>query len=153
MINLTSPLPGTAQTNLTSPTYTFALDQALDVNSKQWYVTALGGTQTNVRIHSASDPFTLSFWRDKVIKTLGQLGLNGQYGKVEVNRYKQITRKGVLIAANQPPRPMIVRTEIEIPAGAETFDKVNVQAALSAHFGGSSQQSAGWGDTTGAGSL
>jgi hypothetical protein len=152
-ISLTSPVTGATETGLTSPTYTNVVDQPPDVNAKQNYVTALGGTQTGVRVHSAADPFTVSFWRDKVIKTLGQLGLNGQYADVPVNKYKVITRKGVIVALNQPPRVMIIRTEIEVPAGAETYDSANVRAAQSFHIGSLNQQSAGLGDTIAAGSL
>jgi hypothetical protein len=152
-ISVTSPVTGSAQTGLTSPTHTVVLDQAPDVNAKQWYVQALGGTQAGVRTHTAADPFTISFWRDKIIKILPQLGLNGQYGNVPVNKYKVITRKGTLSAANQPSRPMIIRTEIEVPAGAESYDIANVRSALSLHIGGLTQQSAGLGDTVNAGSL
>lgn len=152
-ISLSSPVTGTAQTSLTSPTYTVVVDQAPDVNAKQWYVSALGGTQTGVRVHAASDPFTISFWRDKVIKTLGQLGLNGQYSDVPMNKYKAITRKGVIVAVNQPARAMIIRTEIECPAGAESYDNANMEAALAAHFGALSQISSGFGDTVTSGSL
>lgn len=152
-ISVTSPITGSSQTGLTSPTYTVAVDQAPDVNAKQWYVTALGGTQTNVRAHAASDPFTLSFWRDKIVKVLGQVGLNGQYAEVPINRQKSITRKGVVIASGQNPRTMIIRTEIEVPAGAESYDLVNMRAAMSAHIGCLTQQSAGWGESLTAGSL
>lgn len=153
-VSLASPVTGTAQTGLTSPTYTVLLDQLPDVNAKsQHYVSATGGTQTGVRTHTASDPFTVTFWKDKTIKVLGQLGLNGQYGNVPVNKYKVITRKGVIIAANQPSRIMIIRTEIECPAGAESYDIANVRAALSLHFGSMSQQSAGLGDSVNSGSL
>jgi hypothetical protein len=152
-ISLSSPVTGTAQTPFTSPTYTVIVDQAPDVNAKQWYVSALGGTQTGVRVHSAADPFTFSFWRDKIIKVLGQLGLNGQYADVPFNKYKAITRKGVLVALNQPSRPLIIRTEIECPAGAESYDSANMRAALAMHFGSLSQLSSGVGDTVTAGSL
>lgn len=146
-------ITGSAQTGLTTPGYTVTADQAPDVNAKQVYISALTGTQTGVRTHTASDPFTLTFWRDKVQKVLGQLGLNGQYTNVQVNRQKCITRKGVLIAAGQPARPLIIRTEVETPAGAESYDIVNVRAALSAHIGLLTQQSAGWGDSLNSGSL
>jgi len=152
-ILLSSPVTGTAQTGLTSPTYTVTVDQSPDVNAKQWYINALGGTQAGVRVHSAADPFTVSFWKAKIIKVLGQLGLNGQIAEVPVNKYKQITRKGVIVAANQPSRVMLIRTEIECPAGAESYDFANVAAALSLHFGSLSQQSAGWGDSVKSGSL
>ncbi len=152
-IAITSPITGATQTGLTSPTYTVVTDQAPDVNAKQVYVSTGGGTQTNVRYHAASDPFTISFWRDKVVKTLGALGLNGQYTNVPVNRQKCITRKGVLIASGEQPRVMIIRTEVEVPAGAESYDTVNMRAAMSAHFGALAQQSAGWGESLTAGSL
>lgn len=152
-ISVSSPVTGSAQTGLTSPTYTVLVDQQPDVNAKQNYVSALGGTQTGVRIHAASDPFTVAFWRDKAIKVLGQLGLNGQYSNVPVNTYKCITRKGVIIAANQPPRIMLIRTELEVPAGAESYDFPNLAAGLSLHIGALTQQSAGLGDTAKAGSL
>ncbi len=146
-------ITGTAQTGLTSPGYTVTADQAPDVNAKQWYVSALTGTQTGVRVHTAADPFTISFWRNKVTKLLGQLGLNGRYSEYPRNTYKCVTRKGLIVALNQPPIACIIRTEIECPAGAEAYDAANMRAALSAHFGALSQQSAGFGDTVNAGSL
>jgi hypothetical protein len=151
-ISITSPITGSAQTGQSSPSFTNVVDQAPDVNAKQVYVTVAAGNASN-RIHSASDPFTLAYWREKIIKILPAIGLNGQYASVPVNKYKQITRKGVIVAANEPPRVMIVRTEIECPAGAESFDFPNVTAGISAHIGLLTQQSAGFGDTVKSGSL
>jgi hypothetical protein len=142
-----SPVTGLAQTGLTSPTYTLTADLAPDVNGKQYAVTALGGTQTGVTTHSAQSPFTATYWRPKVAKLLGALGLNGQYSSVPVNTHKVLTRKGVTVAANQPASVLVIRTEIDVPAGAETYDAANVRAALSCHFGLLSAQSAGIGDT------
>jgi len=62
--------------------------------------------------------------------------------------YKFITRKGVLPLAGQPYSTMLITTIIEVPAGADLADASNVRAALSAHFGSLSQQSAGFGDTS-----
>ena len=60
-ISLTSPITGAAVTGLTSPTYTVAVDTPPNTWSKQWAVTALGGTQTGVDTSSsASRPFTLT---------------------------------------------------------------------------------------------
>jgi hypothetical protein len=42
---------------------------------------------------------------------------------------------------------MLVTTTIEVPAGSDLVDAANIRAALSAHIGGLSQQSAGIGDT------
>lgn len=144
---LTSPITGQPQTGLTTPTYTVTLDFAPDVNGKQYAVTALGGTQTGVTTHTAQSPFTTTYWRPKVSKLLGALGVNGQYASVPVNTHKVLTRKGVTVAANQPASVLVIRTEIDIPAGSETFDAPNIRAALSAHFGALVQQSAGIGDT------
>jgi len=64
-----------------------------------------------------------------------------------MNVYKVITRKGVTPLAGQPSRTLLITTSIEVPAGADTADAPNVRAALSAHIGTLSQQSAGIGDT------
>lgn len=138
---------GSAQTGLTSPTYTVAVDVAADTNGKQYAVTALGGTQTGVTTHTPASPFTWTYWRPKVIKMLPPIGINGEYSNVPLNKNTIVVRKGVTVAANQPPRVMTVRIEIETPAGAESYDAPNVRAALSLAIGALSQQSAGIGDT------
>lgn len=149
----TSPITGLAQTGLTSPTYTIVSDTAPSANGKQFAVTALGGTQTGVLAHSVSSPFTLTMFRPLVLKTLSAPGMNGQYRTIPRNSYQFLTRKGVVPAANQPAEVMTIRTYIEVPAGADTYDAASIRAALSAHFGAISQQSAGIGDTTVSGVL
>jgi hypothetical protein len=64
-----------------------------------------------------------------------------------------ITRKGVLPLAGQPYQTMQVTSIIEVPAGSDLADPSNVRAALSAHIGALSQQSAGVGDTAVSGLL
>jgi hypothetical protein len=146
-VSLTN-ITGSAQTGLTSPTYTVAADQAPDVNAKQWFVSALGGTQTGVDIHSVAKPFTLTFFRPKNPQVLGTVNpVTGALSKVPMNVYKLVTRKGVLPLASQPSRNLIIRTEIEVPAGSDTADPEDIRAALSAHIGALSQQSSGLGDT------
>jgi hypothetical protein len=75
-VSVTSPVTGSAQTGLTSPTFTLTTDVAPDVNGKQWVVTALGGTQTGVSVHSVASPFSLTFWRPKISRILGQPNIN-----------------------------------------------------------------------------
>lgn len=145
--NLTSPVTGSAQTGLTSPTYTLAADVAPNTNGKQSVVTALGGTQTGVLVHTIQSPFSLNFVRPSVLRTLGNPGNNGVIANVPRNVWRLITRKGVTPAANQPAQTMLVTTTIEVPAGADTYDGVNIRAALSAHIGALTQQSAGIGDS------
>lgn len=148
-VNITTPITGLAQTGLTSPTYTIVTDTAPDNNGKQYAVTALGGTQTGVNAHSVAAPFTITAVRPKVLKTLGSPNPStGVVANVARNTYKVITRKGVLPLAGQPYQTMLITTTIDVPAGSDLTDAVNVRAALSAHFGALSQQSAGIGDTS-----
>lgn len=147
-VTLTSPITGSAQTGLTSPTYTLATDVAPDVNGKQYAVTALGGTQTGVQPHSVASPFTITFWRAKILRVLGNPNpVTGVVSNVPVNTYKLITRKGVIPLVGQPTRVMIVTTQIDVPAGADLADSEDIRAALSAHIGSLTQASAGIGDT------
>lgn len=145
---LTSPVTGGAQTGLTSPTYTLLADTAPDVNAKQWAVSALGGTQTNVSVHSVASPFTISFWKPKVFAPLGKAHpVTGVIADVKMNTYKCITRKGVTPLTGQPFKNLQITTIVEVPAGSDTADSEDVRAALSLHIGALTQQSAGIGDT------
>lgn len=145
---LTSPVTGTAQTGLTSPTYTHVADTAPDANAKQFAVTALGGTQTGVLTHSVAAPFTTAMFRPKALKTLAPVNpVTGILSGVPTNVYKVVTRKGVLPLAGQAYKNMLVTTVIEVPAGSDLADAANVRAALSMHIGSVSQVSSGIGDT------
>lgn len=145
---LTSPLAGAAQTGFISPTYTLVSDIAPDITGKQVAVSALGGTQAGVSVHSVAAPFTITFFRPKVFKTLGKTNpVTGLLPSVPMNMFKLITRKGVLPLAGQPAVPLRITTMIEMPAGCDTADPANVRAAISSHIGALSQQAAGIGDS------
>jgi hypothetical protein len=147
-ISVTSPITGAAQTGLTAPTYTLTTDTAPSPQGKQWAITALGGTQTGVNVHSVAAPFTVSAFRPAVFKALGKASpTTGLINNVPRNQYKVLTRKGVLPLAGQPFQNMQITTIIEVPAGSDLADPANVRAALSAHIGALTQQSAGIGDT------
>lgn len=146
-VNVTSPITGLAQTGFTSPTYTLTAMAAPDVNVKQFAVTALGGTQAGVAVHSVQSPFTTAIWFPKVLRILQFVLGSTVQPSIPRNVYKYITRKGVTCHASLPAQVAIVTTSIEVPAGADTVDPANVRAMLSAHFGAISQQSAGFGDT------
>jgi len=153
-VNLTSPVTGSAQTGFTSPTYTLTADTAPDINGKQWAVTALGRTQTNVLTHSATNPFTTSVFRPKAYKALGKPHpVTGLIASVPNNTHKVITRKGVLPQSGQPYRNFVISTIMDVPAGSDTNDAPNLRAGLSMHIGALSQQSAGIGDTVTSGVL
>jgi hypothetical protein len=96
-ISVSSPITGTAQTGFTSPTYTVAADTAPDVNAKQWAVTGLGGTQTGVTVHSIASPFTLTYWRPKIMRILRIPNpTTGILSDVPNNVHSVLTRKGVV---------------------------------------------------------
>lgn len=133
---ITSPIVGSAQTGLTSPTYTTVADSAPSQNGKQVYVSALGGTQTGVIAHTASAPFTVSMFRPATLKVLAPVNpVTGSLRNVPVNTYKVITRKGVLPLVGQPHKVLPITTMLDIPAGADVADPLSVRAAISAHIG------------------
>lgn len=147
-VNVTSPVTGGAQTGLTSPTYTLTADTAPDANGKQWAVTALGGTQTGVDVHSVAKPFTLTIWKPKNLRVLGQPNVNtGVVSNVPNNTYKFIARKGVLPLAGQPNRVAVFTLQMDVPAGSDTADAEDIRAAMSLLVGAVNQVSAGLGDT------
>lgn len=147
-ISLSSPITGGPQTGFTSPTYTVVADQAPDALSKQWYVSALGGTQTGVTTHTASSPFTFTFRRPATFKQAGvpnpSTGVIYPSGK---NVWKMICRKGTTPAANQSYVTSMVNTELSIAAGADTYDSANVRALFGFYAGCVWSISAGIGDT------
>lgn len=146
---LTTPVTGQPQTGLTAPTYTISADTPPDANSKQWAVTALGGTQTGVLSHSVAAPFTVSMFRPKGFKNLQPVNpVTGVLRGVPSNSYTIVTRKGVVPLAGQAFKTMVIRTVVDVPAGADVADPLSIRAALSAHFGSLVQASAGIGDTT-----
>lgn len=153
-ISLTTPVTGLAQTGLTTPTYTVVVDTPPDSQSKQWAVTALGGTQPSVRSHSSSDPFTFTARRPAVFQALGKPNPTTNVIKfVPLNRFRLKTRKGVYPLAGQASTPSYIDTDISVPAGSDIADPNNLMAGLSFHFGCVSQQSAGIGDTARTGIL
>lgn len=146
-ITVTTPVTGSAQSGFTSPTYTVVADVAPDINGKQVAVTALGGTQVGVTVHSMASPFTGTFVRPKVVKSLGKPNpMTGLISSVPRNTFVCRTRKGGLPLAGQPFQNLNITTTIDLPAGMDTADPANVRAALSFHIGLLTQQTSGLGD-------
>lgn len=131
-----TPITGSTQTGLTTPTYTIAADSNPTQYGKQYYVSALGGTQTGVLAHSVASPFTVSAFRPGVLKTLQPVNpVTGVLRSVPMNTYKVITRKGVIPLAGQSTKVALIKSELDIPAGADLADPLSVRAMLSAHIG------------------
>lgn len=138
-----SPVTGAPATSLTSPTYTLSADTPPNAFSVQKAVTAIGGTQSGVDASSSvSKPFTITFSRPSNFKTLPAVNpVTGVLPRVPNNVWVLLTRKGVVPLAGQAPVTMTVRTEISVPAGADSADAPNVRAALSLHIGALWEQS------------
>lgn len=145
-IALASPLTGSAQTGLTSPTYTNVLDTTSG-DTRRYVVTALGGTQTGVTAHSATRPFSVDFWRPRNVTPARMPDAQGVIRQFPRNVYGVTVRKGVDVAANQPTQVFKTEVRMEVPAGSETYQPAEIRAALSCTFGALSSQSAGIGDT------
>lgn len=146
-VNVTSPITGTAQTGLTSPTYTVATMAAPSNNGKQVGVTALGGTQTGVRVSAASDPFWINFVTPVTLKGSNLDSSGNLIGSQQYNVFRMIAAKGVIPVTGKAPTPMRIELKISVPVGADSADPANVRAILSAYIGYLSQVSAGLGDT------
>jgi hypothetical protein len=147
-VALTSPVTGGAQTGFTAPTYTITPDVAPDVNGKQWAVTVCGGTQVGVRIHSSSDPFTVTYVRPKAFKAIGKPHpVTGLLPSVPKNTHVFMVRKGAIPLSNQPASVLLIRCSIDIPAGSDITDASSLRAAVSLLVGALNQLSAGLGDT------
>jgi len=117
-------------------------------NGKQSAVSALGGTQTGVDVHSVSKPFTVTVYRPQQLKTLPAANpVTGVIKNIPTNNYKVIVRKGVKPAANQNDMVAMATAEIKIPAGADTYEPEDVRAMLSLFIGALNQISSGLGDT------
>lgn len=148
MFSPTSPVTGGPQTGFTSPTYTIVADMAPDVNGKQYAVTALGGTQAGVTIHSASSPFTVTLVRPKVQRGLPPLNpVTGNLPSVPKNVWTLIARKGMVPLAGQATVTEVIRCEFSVPAGADLASPAEIRAALSLLIGTAWQQSAALGDS------
>jgi hypothetical protein len=143
-----SSITGGAQTGLTSPTYTVVDDTAPESNGKQKVVTALGGTQTDVRTHTTSDPFMWNFTKPKTPKSLPAANpVTGLVPNVPLNTYNLILRKGVKINTAGQLSVLQVRLTIGVPAGSEGADSANIKAAISALVGLLNEESADLGET------
>jgi hypothetical protein len=143
----TSPVTGGPQTGLTSPTYTLVLDTAPAAHGKQYYVSALGGTQVGVEVNSLSNPFTTCFFKVPSPKTLPPVNASGGLSSVPKNVFKYNVRKGCEVLISQPRQPMLIDVSISIPAGADVTDPESVRAAYSLAAGIMWEQSLNIGNT------
>lgn len=139
---LSTPVTGAAMVGyLTNPTYTVTLDSIPGGGlTKQYAVTALGGTQADVSVHSTSSPFAISLTRPATFKGLGTVNpATGALSSVPRNVWRLIGVKGATPLAGQPPVNCVIRTEITIPAGVDVADANEIAALLSFYIGALTQ--------------
>jgi len=147
-IALSTPVTGSAQTGLTSPTYTVVADVPPNAYSKQYAVTALGGTQTGVDVHGASKPFTITFSRPAQIRSAPSVSpVTGVMPNTPRNVYSVKVRKGTVPGVNQNPQVMVLSCDFAVPAGSDLVEPEDIRAAVSLLIGSLTQQSSGLGDT------
>lgn len=147
MFNPSSPVTGGPQTGFTSPTYTIVADNAPSVNAKQYYVSALGGTQSGASASSLSSPFTLTMYRPSVFASAGKLDSNNVLRGVGYNDFALLVRKGMLPLAGQQPMLAQALLKMRIPGGADLASPAEIRAMISLMAGALWAQSAGVGDS------
>lgn len=149
MFSPSGAITGATVPGFTSPTYTVTQDQApAGTTAKQYAILAIGGTQASVETHSVSKPFTVTMFRPSILRALPQANVvSGVVKNIPRNIYKIITRKGAVPALNQVPDVVIIRTEIQVPAGVDTYEPEDLKAAISCHIGMLNNQSSGIADT------
>lgn len=129
-------ITGATVTGLTSPTYTVAADVGPSTLTKQYVVTALGGTQTDVSLHSVASPFLVSLTRPAAFKPLSIINpTTGRLQSVPRNVWKGVCLKGATPLSGQASVPLIGRFEFAIPAGVDSADPNEIKAFMS-FFGG-----------------
>jgi hypothetical protein len=144
-----SPITGATATGyLTSPTYTIVSDTPPVANAKQYAVTVLGGTQTNVVVSSVARPFTITVFKPAILKQLPVVNpVTGVLPSVPKNVFRVLTRKGCLPLAGQAPVIVTYDTIVSVPAGVGDADPNNLAAGYSAHLGALWEQSNEFMDT------
>ncbi len=128
-----TPVTGATVTgSLTSPTYTIALDVAPTQLGRRYVVTALGGTQTGVLVHSNSAPFDVTFTKPAQIAALQAVNpLSGGLTRVPYNKFGMVVRKGLIPLANQAYVVGYKKVEYLIPAGVDLADPISLAALVS----------------------
>lgn len=131
-LSITSPVTGAAITGFTSPTYTLSEDSSGPAHSKQFAVTALGGTQAGVDTHSLSNPFTLTFERPASFRGVGQPNPStGVLSQQPRNTFKVRLRKGQTPLSGQADQISNMEIRIPVVAGADSADVASIQAMMS----------------------
>jgi hypothetical protein len=93
-------------------------------------VTAIGGTQTNVRASTAGDPFTVLVRKFPYRALPARNPTTGLYGNIPRNKVEFLFRKGMKVDSAGLIIPGDMRVSLSIPAGAEINDAPNIRAMV-----------------------
>lgn len=140
-------ITGIVLNGFTAPVYNMTVDTAPTGIQKQSVVSSLGGTQTGVRVHSPSDPFTVAVLKGATA-VFPKVNLQGYLGRAGRNKYTLLLRKGTIPLVGQIPQISDMRIEVNVVSGAEVNDKANVAALFSAGAALLNREAANYMDTT-----
>lgn len=142
-----SSITGGTQTGFSGHAYTLADDVAPAFNAKAKVVSACTGTQTGATANSVSNPFTITFYKPAVLKTLPAANpISGLRGNIPVNQYKLVVRKGGS-SASGVPCVAVCRVTWDIPAGMDSYTPIEIQALNALLVGLLNEESADLSDT------
>jgi len=129
-ISLAGPTTATTTAALTAATYSFVSDMANDNRSKVFVMSAKGGTQTGVNIHTVDSPKYVVFKRPAQFQQAsGYNTVSGKYSRVPKNVTRVVGKGSCNVTASQI-ESIPMELSIGVPAGGPTFDRVNVEASI-----------------------
>lgn len=127
---LTTSALATTTPSMTAGTFTFAADLPSDNRSRVAVLTTLGGTQTGAAIHTVDSPKMVIFKKPASFQQAsGFNAVTGKYARVPKNSFRVIGKMSAKVAANQW-ETIPITLDIGVPAGAPTFDRVNVDSSV-----------------------
>jgi hypothetical protein len=130
-ISLTGPTAAvtTSSGTLSAATFTFVSDQANDLRSKVYAVSAIGGTATGANIHSVQAPKQVIVKRPATFAMMsGYNQTSGLYARVPKNVTRVVGKGSCKVGTNQwEVIPM--SADFGIPAGS-SYDVGNLEASI-----------------------
>lgn len=130
--DISTSITGVVLNGFTTPGYSLTADSNPSPNSRQAIVTALTGTQSGVRTHSPSDPFSITVSKPVVPVSYPRANAQGILGKAGRNKYTIYLRKGTIPLVGQAPQISDLKIETNVVSGSEVNDVANLAALYSA---------------------
>jgi len=120
---------------LSSAVLTVTASAPPSTNAKRGIISALAsGTAAGFRAHTVSDPFDITVWAPQTPRSLPNVNANGVRPKVPTNVHSVVTRKGLRPASDVASIPSLIKTNLDVPAGSESYDSANLALMIAAHI-------------------